>query len=91
MILTETPTLPQQKKPENFEVFQPPQRPVFKPLNFVLVQKDIEYLITPACEQLRNQMMPSDSKKGPSGPEDILKTYKAVENLIKNKIKVSTN
>jgi len=53
----------------------------------------VEYLIKPATDQYIKQVSPSKDPnvKKPSAPDDILKTWKAVENLVKNKMKASSN
>ena len=65
----------------------------FLPLKFEVCEKDINFLIKPSTEQFIKQMTPSNDPnvKKPSPPDSVVKAYAAIENLIKNKMKASSN
>ena len=55
--------------------------------------KDLEFLIKPSTDQFIKQMTPSydPNIKKPLPPDNIIKAFSAIENLIKNKMKASSN
>jgi hypothetical protein len=64
-----------------------------KPLNFNVNEKDVNFLIKPSTDQFIKQMTPNTDPnvKKPSPPDNVVKAYAAIENLIKNKMKASSN
>lgn len=56
-------------------------------------EKDFQFLIKPSADQFIKQMTPSfdPNIKKPNPPDNVVKAYAAIENLIKNKMKASSN
>ena len=65
----------------------------FLPLKFDVCEKDLQFLIKPSTDQFIKQMTPSydPTVKKPLPPDNVIKAYAAIENLIKNKMKASSN